>query len=397
MALLGLGPHYRHLWSANLLSALGGGLSGAAMPLLAASLTDSPGLVSGVAVAGELPWFAFGLVAGAVVDRLDRRRLVLLVALIRAGITALLIAAIVTDRASIPLIYLIAAAGSLIGIFGGTARTTLTPLVVPREDLGRANSRLASSGDAAANVVGPPLGSTAFALLAAAPFGIGMVLSLLSAGFIGRLPAPPARTPDRRSGGMRQDIAEGLRWLAGHRRLRTIVLLTAVLAATDSAWFSLLVLYARDVLGLSSGAYGWIVGGAAAGGLVGSLAATRLSARFGVARCLIWALLVAAAGQLLLGFTADVTATVLSLVSSSLVFGVWNVLTTTLIQTLTPDHLLGRVVSAERTVVMGASPLGALLGGIAATGLGLHAPFLLGAPLLLGAVALGRRAVGGSG
>lgn len=394
MALLGLGRHYRFLWSASLLSNLGGGISGAAMPLLAASLTSSPGLVAGVAIAGELPWFAFGLIAGAIVDRLDRRRLVLLVAVAKAVIAGVLITAVVTHRATVPLIYAVACTSSLVGIFGGTASTAITPHIVPQPDLGRANSRLVSAGDAASNVVGPPLGSTAFAILGAAPFGIGLVLSLLSGFFIRRLPELPVRSGRLRGiADIRRDVAEGLRWLLRHQRLRVITLLTAILAATDSAWFSLMVLYVRDVLHLSVGAYGWIVGCAALGGPLGSLGAAAISARFGVSRCLLAALFVAAAAQALLGLTADVVIAIIALAASSLVFGVWNVLTMTLFQALTPDQFLGRVAGAERTVVMSSSLAGALLGGIAATELGLRAPFLLGAPILLAALVLGRRAI----
>jgi MFS family permease len=383
----GWGRPYRLLWTASTASSLGTGLTGAALPLLASNLTTQPTAISGVAAIRELPWLVLGLAAGAITDRTDRRRLAVTALTINTGIVAVLAIAVITDHASLPLIYVVSAAYATCGIFIGTATTTLTPALVPAQDLDRANSRLASTGGGASELVGPPAGSALFAIAAALPFGLETLLSATSAGLLRLLPDLPTQ---RESSSLWRDIVTGTSWLAHHRQLRIITGQTAVLALTDSAWFAILVLYVRRVLHESPGTYGILVGIGAFGGLAGSMVAARLGRRFGATRCLNAALLAAAAAQAALAFTADPVIATLALATSSFNFGVWNVITATLYQSQTPAHLLGRVLSAERTAVMTASPLGALLGGVVATAWGIRAPFLLGVPLLLAVALLSR-------
>lgn len=384
------GRPYRLLWTASTASSLGTGLTGAALPLLASNLTSAPTAVSGVAAIRELPWLVLGLAAGAITDRTNRRRLAVVALVGNAGIVAVLAVAAATDQATLPLIYVVSAAYATCGIFIGTATTTLTPQLVPAADLDRANGRLASTAGSASELVGPPAGSALFALAAALPFGLEALLSAVSAGLLRLLPNVDI---PRERGSLWRDIATGTSWLAHHRQLRMITVQTAILALTDNAWFAILVLYVRQVLHESPRTYGILVGIGAFGGLAGSVVAARLGRRFGTTRCLNMALLAAAVAQAVLAFTAEPIITTLALAMSSFNFGVWNVITATQYQSRTPTHLLGRVLSAERTAVMTASPLGALLGGAAASVWGIRAPFLLGVPLLLAAVIAGRKSV----
>lgn len=384
------GRPYRLLWTASTASSLGTGLTGAALPLLASSLTNGPTAIAGVAAIRELPWLVLGLAAGAITDRTNRRRLAVTALIGNAGIVAVLAIATVTGHASLPLIYVVSAAYATCGIFIGTATSTLTPQLVPAEDLERANSRLASTGSGASELVGPPAGSALFTLGAALPFGLEVVLSAVSATLLRRL--PDAHTPPDRSS-LWRDIVAGTSWLAHHRQLRTITVQTSLLALTDSAWFAILVLYVRQVLHESPGTYGILVGIGAFGGLAGSMVAARLGRRFGITVALNVVLVAAAVAQAVLALTAEPVIATLALATSSFNFGIWNVITATLYQSRTPAHLLGRVLSAERTAVMTASPLGALLGGAAAAAWGIRAPFLLGVPLLLAAVMLSRKSV----
>jgi predicted MFS family arabinose efflux permease len=267
----------------------------------------------------------------------------------------------------------------------------LLPQLVPAPELDRANSRLASTGGAASNLIGPPAGSALFTLAAALPFDLEVILYGVSTLLIRRLPdwRTTISGSDRSitASNIRRDVTEGLRWLAHHRQLRTITILTAVLAITDTAWFSVLVLYVRDVLHESARTYGLLLGAGAVGGLLGSMTAASLARRYGRPRCLSTALVAAAVAQAALALTANPVIATVALATSSFNFGMWDVITITLWQTLTPDTLLGRVRSAERTVIMTASPLGALVGGITATAWGIRAPFLLGIlPLLVAAV-----------
>jgi len=158
---------------------------------------------------------------------------------------------------------------------------------------------------------------------------------------------------------------------------------------TDSAWFALLVLYLREVLGLPDFWFGLMLALGAVGGLAGGLLAAQIGRTLGLRWTIVGSLLVAAAGQLALGTTSSAVITAIVLATSSLVFAVWNVAARTLIQRQTPLELLGRISSIIGTVITAASILGTLVGGIVAEHLGLHAPFLLGVPLLLAGTLIG--------
>jgi MFS family permease len=389
----GLGKQFGRLWAASTLSQFGGGIHGAALPLLAASLTSSPAMVAAAAAAVELPWLVFGLPAGAIVDRADPRRLAAWVGLADAVLVAILAAMVALDRASLPLLLSIAFACGTCGTLSGTAMATLTPKLVDQRQLDRANSRLVTAGSAGSELIGPPLGGYLFGLAAAIPFAVNAGTAALVAALVLSLPSvfrgatvEPAGRPRE----LWRDLTDGARWLARHRKLRAVTVLSVVFVLTDSAWFALMVLYVRDILHLPASAYGILVGIGAVGGLAGGFSAARISRAVGSTGVLLACLLLAAAAaQAALGLTSHTVLTVLMLAVSSFAFGVWNVVSTTLRQTLTPSALLGRVTSADRTAILSASPLGALLGGLAADTLGLRAPFLLGVPLLVLGAAYG--------
>ncbi|MEQ4206909.1 MFS transporter [Actinopolymorpha sp. B9G3] len=390
----GLGKQFGRLWSASTLSQFGGGIHGAALPLLAASLTSSPAMVAAAAAAVELPWLVFGLPAGAIVDRVDSRRLAAWAGVANALLVAILAAMVALDRASLPLLLSIAFACGTCGTLGSTAVTTMTPKLVDHQQLDRANSRLVTAGSAGSELIGPPLGGYLFGLVAAIPFAVNAGTAALAAALVFSLPSvfrdATVESVGARPRRLWRDITDGARWLARHRRLRAVTVLSVVFLLTDSAWFALMVLYVRDILHLPASAYGVLLGIGAIGGLAGGFSAARISRTVGSTGVLLASLLLsAAAAQAVLGLTSHTILTVLMLAVSSFAFGVWNVVTTTLRQKLSPSDLLGRVTSANQTAILSASPLGALLGGLAANALGLRAPFLLGVPLLVLGAAYG--------
>ncbi|MGH3760773.1 MFS transporter [Actinophytocola sp.] len=384
---------YRRLWSATALSNLGDGIRQAALPLLVVTMTGDPVLVAGVTVAGQLPWLLFGLFAGAVVDRVDRRRLVAGVDLVRIGLLVALVAAVATDLATgavgVVLVYLVAFGCGLGETLRDTAAATLLPPLVDDADLERANGRLLNTEIAGNELIGPPLGGYLFGVALVLPFAVNGGTLAVAAVLILSLPNLFAPAPgERRRDNIRAETAAGLRWLARHRELRVLVGLTGVFAFTDGAWFAVLVLYVADVLHLPAYGYGLLLGVGAVGGLIGGAGAARVVRVAGPGAALAGALALAAAGQALLGFTSTAVVAAAGLLVGSFAFGVWNVVSLTQRQRLAPPELLGRVMAAGRTVTMIASMLGALTGGLVAAGLGLRAPILLGIPALLACAAI---------
>ncbi|HEX6337281.1 MAG TPA: MFS transporter [Jiangellaceae bacterium] len=397
MAPIGAGDPYRRLLSATALSNLGDGLRAAALPLLAASLTDNPVLVGGVAAAGSLPWLIFGLFAGVLIDRLDHRWLAGVADLGRLALLAGLFTAVVLGEAGLAAVYLVAFACGVAETVRDTTTATLVPDLVEPDRLDRANGRLFNAEVVGNELVGPPLGGYLFGVAAALPFALNGGLLAVAAALLFSLPAVtrPASPGAESAAGSTvwRDIADGVRFLAAHRRLRAATLLGAALALADSAWFPLLVLYVRELLARPGSVFGILLAVGAAGGLAGAFAASWITRRTSSGTAMLGALLAAAAAQSLLGLTAQVVLAGTALAVSSFAFAVWNVANVTMRQRLTPPGMLGRVNSCYRTLLFGVQPVGALVGGAVAGVLGLRAPILLGIPVLLIAAALGHRAL----
>ena len=384
MAATSLGPAYHRLWWATALSNLGDGIRAAALPLLAAALTKDPVAVAGVAIAGQSPWLIFGLFAGGVVDRFDRRRLTVLVDVARVTLLVALVVALSLGIAGIAMVYAVAFFCGIGETLRDTATVTLLPPLVNDADLDRANGGLVNAEVAGNELVGPPIGGYLFGVAMVLPFAINGGTLALAAALIFSLPnifTPKPRSAARK-GQLWRDTLEGLRWLTRHRHLRLLLILAGLFALMDSAWFAILVLYVPQILGLPEWGYGVLLGVGAIGGLAGGYFAARITRSIGSTAALTTCLASAALGQLMLGVTTSAIVAALGLALTSAAFGVWAVVARTLRQRLTPPELLGRVSSASMTVGMGAAPLGALIGGLLAAQWGLTAPILAGVPVL---------------
>ncbi|GIJ56896.1 MFS transporter [Virgisporangium aurantiacum] len=388
MATLALGAPYRRLWSATVLSNLGDGIRSAAFPLLAVTLTHNPVLISGVAVAGQLPGLLFGLTAGSLADRFDRRRLIVAVDVVRLALLSGLIGLIAGGWATIGVLYLVVFVSGIAEVVRDTTASTLVPSIVSPDQLDRANGRLVTAEIAGNEFVGPPLGGYLFGVALVLPFAVNGGTLAVAVALVAGIPALVRTTNAAAATGSprpRSPISTGLRWLRDHRAFWPVPATSAALAMTDSAWFTLLVLYVHEILRLSPAWYGILLAVGALGGLGGGLLAATVSRRFGARITALGCLALAAAGQLALGTTGSVTVTAAVLATSSMAFAIWNVQARTTIQRAVPSDLLGRVTSINRTVITAASVIGAGLGGLAAHHLGLHAPFLLGLPVLAAA------------
>jgi len=378
------------LWSAAAISTLGDGVFLTALPLLAATLSRDPLRVSLVAFASWLPWLLFGLLSGALVDRWDRRRMMWTVDACRFVVVGALGVAVLAGWASIPLLVAI---GFLLGtgqtLFDNAAQS-LIPALISRDTqrLERANSQLYGAQTVGQNFAGPPVGGALFALAASVPFladavsfaASSTLIATIRGSFAPQRPVGTAAEEPRAS--LRADIAEGLRWLVGHRLLRVLAVMVGLMNLAVMAGEAILVLFAQEELGLGSVGYGLLLAGFAVGGVLASLIATQLSRRVGSGTLLVAVTFVEAAAWAVFGVGSNawVGGAMLALVGGGST--VFNVVGVSLRQAIVPDRLIGRVVSTQRMVGFGAVPVGALLGGVVGRTLGVRAPFLLGAAIL---------------
>lgn len=372
-----LGPEYWKFWTASTVSNAGDGIMLAAGPLLAASLTRDPVLVAGLVFAQRLPWLLFTLVSGALVDRLDRRRLMVVVGLIRGAAAATLGVAVVLDVATIPLLYAILFAMGVAETLFDTAAIAVVPAVVPEGSLDKANSRMFGAQMVAQELVAPPAGGLLFATVAAAPFlldGVALVVAAallltLRGSFHAALPDGVVR------GTLRAEIAEGARWLWGHRLLRMLALAIGMMNLTLSAAVAILVLYAQERLGLGPVGYGLLFSAIAVGGVAMSLFAERVIGWLGQGRALQVGLVIEASTHVVLALSRSAVAVGVTLALFGAHAIVWSTISTSLRQQLVPAGLLGRVNSVYMLFGAGSMALGAVLGGLLARGFGLTAPF----------------------
>ena len=211
----------RRLWTAATVSNLGDGVTLAALPLLAASLTRSPTSIAVVTFAGTLPWLLFALLSGALADRLDRRRTMVLVDAFRMLVMAGLAVLVLTDADSLLLVGVVAfVLGSAETLFDNSAQSIL-PSIVERDSLETANGRVYAAEVVTNQFVGPPVGAFLFAATAAAPFfldaGSFGLAALVMLGVRGSFRPVRDGRPTSRSPSIRADIAEGMRWLWRNR------------------------------------------------------------------------------------------------------------------------------------------------------------------------------------
>ncbi|MDP9494130.1 MAG: MFS transporter [Actinomycetota bacterium] len=399
MAATAVGSGFGRLWVSSLLSNLSDGIRAAAFPLLAVTLTRDPMLVAGVTVAQQVPWLIAGPLAGVMVDRADRRRILWVVNTVRASIFALLAVAVVSGESPLWLLYLAAVALGVGESFYDNAAQTVVPVLIESTELERANGRLVAAEVAGNEIVGPPIGAMLFSVAVVLPFAssaAGLVVAVvLVLGLAGSF--RPATIATDSSDGMWRQLTEGFRFVRRDRELATVTLLAGVLYAADAAWFAILVLYSLEVLDLSEAAFGALLAVGAVGGIIGAVSASKLASRFRLGTLLAGILLVSAVAQLVLGTTSNAALAILFIAVSSFPFGVWSVVAVSLRQRVTPSHLLGRANATYHAVSVGAAPIGAILGALAAEQWGIRAPFLIGVPALLaGALLAARRLRGNS-
>ena len=374
-----LGKSFNRLWTASAISNIGDGVMGAAFPLLVASTTRDPVLVSGANVVGRLPWFLFALISGALVDRLDRRRVMIWTDVFRAVVVGVLAALIVFDEAGLAVIYGVAfLLGSAETMFD-TSAEAIVPRLVESSDLTSANGRLQATEWLASNFAGPPVGAALFALAAAVPFWVNSVSFLIAALVVALIAGQ--FTSERVSGpaSIKQDIGEGVRWLWRNRVLRTLSMMAGGINLFSMGIVAIFVLFAQDILGVSDVGFGVLLTVFGVGGLAGALASRFTVDRLGPGVTVQAVVVLGAAIAAAMGALSNAYLVGGLLLLFGFVVIHWNVVAVTLRQQLVPDELRGRVASVARLIAWGTQPLGALLGGLLAAGLGLRAPFFAAA------------------
>lgn len=372
-----MGRDFRWLLASSWTSNIGDGVALAAAPLLIASMTSSPILVASGAVLQFLPWLLFGLHAGAIADRFDRRRLVMFANAARAVVLAALCVFLITGTANIWIVLAVAFLYGTAEVFVDTAASTLLPMLVKPADLGIGNARLQAGYLVANQFAGPPLGAFLFAAGAAWPFLLEVLCVLLAVMLVSRMAATPVppRAESAAKPAVHTDIAEGIRWLWRNPPVRMLVLIILLFNVTWAAPWGILVLYATEHLNMGAVGFGMLTTASAAGGLLATFCFGWLERHVSFATLMRVALSLEVAMHLAFALTTTGwVALVIMFVFGFYAF-VWGTISTTVRQRLVPPQLQGRIASVNMVGVFGGMVIGQALGGVIAQVWGLTAPW----------------------
>lgn len=392
-----LGRDFGKLWTAAAFSNLADGLGRTAVPLIATTLTRDPLAIAAIGALAFLPWLIFGLPAGIIVDRYDRRWIMAIANTLRGG-TALVLA-IMTVTGTLGLVSLLV--GTLVFGLGETlfdnATNAIVPALVENRSLDRANGFMQAAQVTIDSFVATPIAGVLFAVSMALPLWVGAsgyVIPVALALFLPLTAARPlmrardnsAATPAPSNTPARE--AAGYLWR--HHYLRLMVLFTSIIGSAFAFAQAPTILYFLDVMHVQPVAIGFVTAGIGLGALVGALIAPRLVERFGRGPVMLGANIVA--GIALVGVWAapEVITAIIAYAFMACAVSTWNVPWGALRQTIIPNELFGRVLGIIRSFTWGVFPFATLLGGFVARA-DLRLPYLIAAIVTLIATALSVR------
>ena len=384
-----LGGSYRKLYWATAISNVGDGMAMIAYPWLATAITRNPLLIAIVAAAQRLPWMFFTLPAGVITDRVDRRRAIVWMDVLRGTFTAVVAFAVLSEQGTLPtpdevesivgtrtgLYLLLLLATLMLGcaeVLRDNCGQTLMPSIVEHQNLERANGRLWSIESVANTFIGPPAGSALLLIAFSVPFFIDAGSFFAAAALVALIPGTfRAKHPERVSGdpvpSWRDDLKEGVRWLYHHRLLWSMAIILGLMNLASMLSGSMFVLFSQDVLNITVLTFTLMGFGFAVGAIIGGYVAPWLSKKLGSGTCLAITLGSSAVVQFAVGLSSWWPLTALLFAVGTLLGSSWNVITVSLRQSIIPPHLLGRVNSVYRFFAWGMMPIGAMLGGVVVT------------------------------
>lgn len=371
-----LGTGFRQLLASSWLTNLGDGVAAAAGPLLIATLTRDPLMISLSALVGWAPPLLFSLYAGVLSDRYNRRRIVLIANAMRALVLAALVTLMVTGTVTVATALVALTLRSIAEVFADNATATLTPMMVGKDDLVVANARLGTGFITLNQLAGPPIGAALFGLGFTWPFASQLLLVMAGIILVSRITLPPhGRQSDDPKPDTVRELLAGFSWTLRHAAVRTLALTILIFNFTFGAAWSVLVLYTQEQLGLGAMGFGLMTTIGGIGGLIGTGLYGAITRRVSLGALMRIGLIIETFTHLGLALThSPWVAGGIFLAFGAHAF-IWGTTSVTVRQRAVPRELQGRVGSVNAICVYAGLVVGSLIGGVLATHFGVAAPF----------------------
>ena len=423
-----LGRDFGKLWTAAAFSNLADGIGRTAVPLIATTLTRDPLAIAAIGALAFLPWLIFGLPAGMLVDRFDRRWIMAIANTIRGGTALVLAVLTVTGALDIWSLLIATLVFGLGETLFDNATNAIVPAIVGDRGRDRANGFMQAAQVTIDSFVATPIAGVLFAVSLALPLWVGtaayvipIVLALalpLSAAWplrrrrdvadvpdgstdaaaVGLSPATPVAAPapggdaEPATAEPRVTAKEAAAYLWRHHYLRAMVIFTSVVGCAFSFAQAPTILYFLDEMRVQPIAIGFVTAGIGLGALAGSLVAPLLVERFGRGAVMLGANIGAGVFLVGVGLAPEVITAVIAYAGMAFAVSTWNVPWGALRQTIVPNDIFGRVLGIIRTFTWGLFPFATLLGGYVAR-YDLRLPYLIAAGVTLVAVAVAFRLI----
>ncbi len=380
---LPLGKDFSRIWSASLITNLVDGVLKLSAPLLAVSLTEDPILIGLLSALGLLPWLFFAIPIGALVDRIDKRRALVLGNFGRSALALFVAFSISQGFINIWILLGCVFLFGICEVLVDTTAQSVLPQILDKSNFERGNSRLQISEVIVAQFAGSPLSGFLYAIAIALPFYFSttgfFIAAVLLAVFPFHKDVNPVHEDDEGKDrlGLIGDIKFALNYLYEDKRIFSIVVITTSIGFFYSLSNAIAPLFILKELNVAPSYFGVVLAIQGVGALAGSVMAPVASKKLGRGRALALNLFLASIMIVFTGLAPNAYVFVAISVIIGFTISVWNILLMSLYQSLIPAHLYGRIHGARRTIVWGLMPIGSLVGGVIARG-GLRLPFLIG-------------------
>ncbi len=383
---LPLGKDFSRIWSASLITNLVDGVLKLSAPLLAVSLTQDPILIGLLSALGLLPWLFFAIPIGALVDRIDKRKALVLGNFGRSALALFVAFSISQEFITIWILLVCVFLFGICEVLVDTTSQSVLPQILDKSNFERGNSRLQISEVIVAQFAGSPLSGFLYAIAIALPFYFSTTGFFLAAVLLALFPfhadVNPVHEDDegKERLGLIGDIKFALNYLYQDKRIFSIVVITTSIGFFYALSNAVAPLFILKELNVAPSYFGVVLAIQGIGALAGSVMAPVVSAKLGRGRALALNLFLASLMVIFFGLAPNAYVFVAIAVVMGFTISVWNILLMSLYQSIIPAHLYGRIHGARRTIVWGLMPIGSLFGGVIARG-GLRLPFLIGGAL----------------